>query len=60
MNNTTNNKNISNLLRYINAHGGASKLELAENLNLSPASLTKISRKLLSENIIRGGTYRKK
>ena len=44
MNNTTNNKNISNLLRYINAHGGASKLELAENLNLSPASLTKISK----------------
>ena len=52
MNNTTNNKNISNLLRYINAHGGASKLELAENLNLSPASLTKISRKLLSENVL--------
>ena len=52
MNNTTNNKNISNLLRYINAHGGASKLELAENLNLSPASLTKISKKLTAENIL--------
>lgn len=52
MNNTTNNKNISNLLRYINVHGGASKLELAENLNLSPASLTKISKKLISENVL--------
>ena len=52
MNNTTNNKNISNILRYINTHGGASKLELAENLNLSPASLTKISKKLTAENIL--------
>ena len=52
MNNTTNNKNISNILRYINTHGGATKLELAENLNLSPASLTKISKKLTAENIL--------
>ena len=52
MNHTTNNKNIANLLRYINTHEGATKLELAENLNLSPASLTKISKKLISENIL--------
>ena len=52
MNLTTNNKNIANLLRYINTHEGATKLELAENLNLSPASLTKISKKLISENIL--------
>ena len=52
MNNITNNKNISNLWRYIHSHGGATKLELAENLNLSPASLTKISKKLLAENIL--------
>ena len=43
---TTNNRNIANLLRYINTHEGATKLELAENLNLSPASLTKISKNL--------------
>lgn len=49
---TTNNRNIANLLRYINTHEGATKLELAENLNLSPASLTKISKKLISENIL--------
>lgn len=49
---TTNNQNIANLLRYINTHEGATKLELAENLNLSPASLTKISKKLISENIL--------
>lgn len=52
MNHTTNNRNIANLLRYINTHEGATKLELAENLNLSPASLTKISKKLISENIL--------
>lgn len=49
---TTNNRNISNLLRYINSHKGATKLELAENLKLSPASLTKISKKLISEDIL--------
>ena len=49
---TTNNRNIANLLRYINTHEGATKLELAENLNLSPASLKKISKKLISENIL--------
>lgn len=52
MNNTTQNRNISNLLRYINANKGATKLELAEKLNLSPASLTKISKKLTSENVL--------
>ncbi|MCF2624683.1 ROK family protein [Fusobacterium perfoetens] len=52
MNNATNNRNIANLLRYINIHQGGTKLELAENLNLSPASLTKISKKLISENIL--------
>ena len=46
MNNATNNRNIANLLRYINIHQGGTKLELAENLNLSPASLTKISKNL--------------
>ncbi len=49
---TTNNRNIANLLRYINTHEGATKLELAENLNLSPASLTKISKKLISDDIL--------
>ncbi|MGL4946383.1 MAG: ROK family protein [Cetobacterium sp.] len=46
------NKNITNLLKYINATGGANKLEIAENIMVSPAALTKISKKLLGDNIL--------
>ena len=46
------NKNITNLLRFINFSNGSNKLEIAENIMVSPAALTKISKKLVSENIL--------
>lgn len=46
------NKNITNLLKFIDQCGGSNKLEIAENIMVSPAALTKISKKLLGDNII--------
>ena len=46
------NKNITNLLKFINRCGGSNKLEIAENIMVSPAALTKISKKLLGDNIL--------
>ncbi|MGL5521214.1 MAG: hypothetical protein ACRDA2_04050 [Cetobacterium sp.] len=46
------NKNITNLLKFINQCGGSNKLEIAENIMVSPAALTKISKKLLGDNIL--------
>ncbi|MGL5376986.1 MAG: ROK family transcriptional regulator [Cetobacterium sp.] len=51
------NKNITNLLKYINETGGANKLEIAENIMVSPAALTKISKKLLGDNILLDKKY---
>ncbi|MGL5951495.1 MAG: hypothetical protein ACRCZH_08750, partial [Cetobacterium sp.] len=46
------NKNITNLLKFIDQCGGSNKLEIAENIMVSPAALTKISKKLLGDNLI--------
>lgn len=46
------NKNITNLLKFINQCGGSNKLDIAENIMVSPAALTKISKKLLGDNIL--------
>ncbi|MGL5572666.1 MAG: hypothetical protein ACRDB4_00715, partial [Cetobacterium sp.] len=46
------NKNITNLLKFINQCGGSNKLEIAENIMVSPAALTKISKKLLGDNVL--------
>ncbi|MBC2851005.1 ROK family transcriptional regulator [Cetobacterium sp. 8H] len=46
------NKNITNLLRFINFSEGSNKLEIAENIMVSPAALTKISKKLVADNIL--------
>ncbi len=46
------NKNITNLLKFINSSEGSNKLEIAENIMVSPAALTKISKKLIAENIL--------
>ena len=46
------NKNITNLLKFINQCGGSNKLDIAENIMVSPAALTKISKKLLGDNVL--------
>ncbi|MDX8335837.1 MULTISPECIES: ROK family transcriptional regulator [Cetobacterium] len=46
------NKNITNLLKFINESEGSNKLEIAENIMVSPAALTKISKKLLKDDIL--------
>ncbi|WP_047382974.1 MULTISPECIES: ROK family protein [unclassified Cetobacterium] len=46
------NKNITNLLKFIDQREGSNKLEIAENIMVSPAALTKISKKLLGDNIL--------
>ncbi|MGL5089230.1 MAG: hypothetical protein ACRC6Z_07285, partial [Cetobacterium sp.] len=48
----TQNKNITNLLKFIDGCGGSNKLEIAENIKVSPAAVTKISKKLLGDNIL--------
>jgi predicted NBD/HSP70 family sugar kinase len=45
-------KKISSVLEVINSHGSISKKDIASILGLSPASLTIISKTLLSENIL--------
>lgn len=52
MNFKSQNKNITNLLKFLAQCGGANKLEIAENIMVSPAALTKISKKLLGDNIL--------
>lgn len=47
-----NNKNISNLLKFVNRSKGSNKLDIADRIGVSPAYLTKISKYLLSENIL--------
>ena len=46
------NKNVTNLLKFINQCGGSNKLDIAENIMVSPAALTKISKKLLKDNVL--------
>lgn len=46
------NLNVTNLLKFIHYNNGATKFEIAEKIGVSPAALTKMSKKLLNEKVI--------
>nr|WP_307774386.1 ROK family protein [uncultured Cetobacterium sp.] len=46
------NKNITNLLKYVHYTNGANKLIISEKIGVSPAALTKISKKLITEKLL--------
>lgn len=48
----------SAVLAHIGAHGSASRAELARNLNISPALVTRLTRELLKDGLIHEIEYR--
>lgn len=45
------NQNITNLLRYVHNNNGANKFEISEKISVSPAAVTKISKRLITDKI---------